>query len=80
MFRTPDATGDVQAVLDHRLAEIADFKKMFTQFEQECTSEWPEGAKFVLGIGRAVGNAMEAYINENRHTLAEESTAKTAAG
>ena len=72
--------GDVQAVLDHRLAAIANFHGMFEQFEQECVCEWPEGAKFVLGIGRAVANAMETYINENRHALADESTAKTAVG
>ena len=71
---------DVQAVLDHRLADITNCKCMFEQFEQECMSEWPKGAKFVLGMGRAVADAMENYINENRHVLADESTAKTAVG
>jgi len=69
---------DVQAVLDYRLADITNCQGMFQRFEQEGMSEWPEGAKFVLGMGRAVAKAMETYINENRHTLAEESTAKTA--
>lgn len=72
--------GDVQAVLDHRLAEIANCKCMFEEFEQEDMSEWPEGAKFVLGMGRAVANAMENFIHENRHLLADESTARTAVG
>ena len=71
---------DVQAVLDYRLSDIANCKCMFAQFEQESISEWPEGAKFVLGMGRAVANAMENYINENRHLLADEPTVKTAVG
>jgi len=71
---------DVQAVLDHRLASIANFKCLFEQFEKDGISEWPAGAKFVLGIGRAVANAMEDYINENRHLLADEPGANPAVG
>lgn len=71
---------DVQAVLDHRLAEISSCQVMFGQFEQDWHAEWPEGAKFVLGIGKAVAGAMETYIRENRHKLAAEPTAKTATG
>lgn len=71
---------DVEAVLDHRLATITNFQGMFTQFEQECVCDWPEGAKFVLGMGQAIAAAMENYINENRHILAEKPTAEAAAG
>lgn len=71
---------DIQAVLDHRLDDIARYQEMFRNMEQECMSEWPDGAKFVLGFGKAVAAAMETYINENRHTLAAKPTAKTAAG
>lgn len=71
---------DVEAVLDHRLAEIAAFHELIRGFECECMAEWPAGARFVLGIGKAVANTMETYINENRHTLTEQATAKVAAG
>lgn len=71
---------DVETVLDHRLEDIARYQEMFRQFESECVSEWPEGARFVLGFGRAVANAMETYIRENRHTLAADSSARAATG
>ena len=71
---------DVEAVLEHRLADIASFQELFREFENGCMSEWPAGARFVLGMGKTVANAMETYIKENRHTLTEQSTAKVAAG
>ena len=71
---------DVQVILDHRLAEIASFQCMVREFEQECVAEWPAGAQFVLGMGKAIAEAMETYIKENRHTLAAEPTALKAAG
>ncbi|MCO4809988.1 MAG: PadR family transcriptional regulator [Gammaproteobacteria bacterium] len=71
---------NIQAVLDHRLSEIGRYKELFRNIEQEGMSDWPEGAKFVLGFGKAVAAAMETYIKENRHALATEPTAKTAAG
>jgi len=71
---------DIQAVLDHRLSEIDEYKKLFRNIELECVSEWPAGSKFVLGFSKAVAEAMETYVKENRHTLAVESTARTAAG
>jgi DNA-binding PadR family transcriptional regulator len=74
---TPD---DVQAVLDHRLAEIGKYQKLFREIEGEWDSDWPQGARFVLGFGKAVAGAMETYINENRHLLADETTVKTAVG
>lgn len=71
---------DVQAVLDHRLSEIEKYKELFREIEKDGMSEWPQGAKFVLGFGRAVASAMETYVKENRHLLAEEATVKTAVG
>ncbi len=71
---------DIQTVLNHRLEDIARYQEMFRQFEEEEMSEWPEGAKFVLGFGKAVASAMQTYINENRHLLAEEPVTKTATG
>jgi DNA-binding PadR family transcriptional regulator len=71
---------DVQAILDHRLASIEQFQRMFDQFEQDSVHEWPEGAKFVLVMGRAIATAMATYINENRQTLAANPAARSAAG
>lgn len=71
---------DIEAVLDHRLEDIARYQDMFTHFENECMADWPQGARFVLGFGRAVANAMETYIKENRHMLAANSTARAATG
>ncbi len=71
---------DVQTVLNHRLEDIARYQEMFRHFEEEEMSEWPEGAKFVLGFGKAVASAMQTYINENRHSLTEEPATKVAAG
>ena len=71
---------DIQTVLNHRLEDIARYQEMFKQFEDEEMSEWPEGMKFVLGFGKAVAGAMQGYIAENRHLLADEPAAKAAAG
>ena len=71
---------DIETVLNHRLEDIARYQEMFTQFENESMADWPEGAQFVLGFGRAVANAMETYIKENRHMLAANSTARAATG
>ncbi len=70
---------DIETVLDNRLAEITRYQAMFHQFETEEMCDWPEGAKFVLGFGKAVAGAMQTYINENRHLLTEETAAKVAA-
>jgi hypothetical protein len=42
--------------------------------------DWPDGAKFVLGFGKAVAGAMQTYIDENRRWLTAETAAKLAAG
>ena len=71
---------DIQAVLDHRLDDIAKYREMFRNLELDCMSEWPEGAKFVLGFGKAMAVAMQTYITENRHMLVDEATTKAAVG
>lgn len=71
---------DIETVLDNRLADIARYQAMFKQLEAEEMCDWPDGAKFVLGFGKAVAGAMQTYINENRHWLTEETAAKLAAG
>ncbi len=70
----------IEAVLDHRLEDISKYREMFRNLEEESKSEWPQGAQFVLGFGKAVARAMETYINENRHMLVEEPTSKAALG
>lgn len=71
---------DIEAVIDHRLGEIAGFREMVRHFESGCMSEWHEGLRFVLGVGKAVTEAMDTYIRENRHKLTRQPAAKTAAG
>ena len=71
---------DVEAVLEHRLQDIAAFRDLVKHFECECVADWHAGGKFVLGMGKAVTEAMETYIKENRHMLTEQSTAKAAVG
>ena len=71
---------DIQAVLDHRLEDIAKYQELFRNIERDCVSDWPQGARFVLGFGKAVAQAMENYIQENRHMLVEESATEAAVG
>ena len=71
---------DIETVIEHRLSDIAMYQEMFREFEQDCFSEWPEGQKFVLGFGKAMAAAMETYIRENRHLLADQTAVKAAAG
>ncbi len=71
---------DIEAVIDNRLEEIARYQEMFRKFESECMSEWTGGHKFVLGFGKAIANAMDIYIKENRHLLTEQSAARAATG
>lgn len=71
---------DIQAVLDHRLEDIAKYQALFRSIERDGLSDWPQGAKFVLGFGKAVARAMENYIQENRHMLVEDSAAEAVVG
>lgn len=71
---------DIETVLDNRLADIARYQEMFRRLEAEEMCDWPDGAKFVLGFGKAVAGAMQTYIDENRRWLTAETAAKLAAG
>jgi DNA-binding PadR family transcriptional regulator len=62
----------IETVLDHRLQEAEKYLGLFDEFESSCTDEWPPGARFVLGFGRAMMQAKKAYIAENRHVLFEQ--------
>ncbi len=70
----------VEAVLDNRLADIARYQELFRELETSCDQDWPAGAEFVLGFGKAMTAAMETYIRDNRHKLAAKPVATTAAG
>lgn len=70
--------GDIETVLDHRLEEIDRYQAMFAQLENERMEDWSEGMKFVLGFGKAMANAMETYINDNRHLLEQNRPARAA--
>lgn len=72
--------GDVEAVLDNRLADIERFKGIFQEIEADSMHHWPQGMKFVLGFGKAIAATMEQYINDNRYLLVEEAEKHTAAG
>ena len=66
------APEQIETVLDHRLQEAEKYLKLFDELESSCMQEWPQGAKFVLGFGRAMIEAKKAYIAENRHMLFEQ--------
>lgn len=70
----------IEAVLDNRLADISRYQQLFRELEASCDQDWPAGADFVLGFGKAIATAMETYIKENRHKLAAEPVVKTATG
>ena len=69
---------DVAAVIDHRLAEIDRYRELFAELESDCMDDWTGGMKFVLGFGKALTEAKDAYIKENRHLLDAECDVKIA--
>ena len=71
---------DIETVLDHRLEEIACYQDMFRQLETDCVADWHEGLRFVLGFGKTIAAAMEAYIKQNRHKLAPSTSSQAASG
>ncbi len=70
----------IEAVLDNRLSDIADCRKVLREIEATYAHDWPAGAEFVLGFGKAIYEATETYIKENRHKLTAEPVANTATG
>lgn len=69
---------DIEAVLDHRLEEIARYQAMFAQLESERMDDSSAGMKFVLGFGKAMANAMQTYINDNRQVLEDDQPVRAA--
>ena len=62
----------IETVLEHRLQEAEKYLQLFDEYDSDCTQDWPPGARFVLGFGRAMMEAKKAYIAENRHMLFEQ--------
>lgn len=65
----------IATVLDNRIAEIESYEKLFEEFEHSCMHKTPHGMHFTVGICRAALLAMKTYIQENRHTLQDQSAA-----
>ena len=65
---------NVERVLEHRLADIARYESMFRELETSAASDWPTGMQFVLGFGKAMAQAMDTYMRDNRHLLSDSKT------
>lgn len=70
----------VEAVLDNRLCDIANCRNALREIEDTYSQDWPPGAEFVLGFGKAIYAATETYIKENRHKLTAKPAVKAATG
>ena len=72
----------IETVLDNRVKEMADYLRLFKEFESSCMDDWPPGARFVLGFGQTMMKTMREYVEENRDMLFEEMDTehKTAVG
>jgi DNA-binding PadR family transcriptional regulator len=66
----------VEIVLDNRVKEAQDYLDLFKEFETNGMEDWPPGARFVLGFGQTMMQAMQQYIEENRHMLFEDTNEK----
>jgi len=62
----------VETVLDNRVKEAQDYLELFKELETDCIEDWPPGARFVLGFGQTMMQAMRQYVEENRHMLLED--------
>ena len=59
-------------MIDNRVRDAEQYLELFKELETSCMHDWPEGAKFVLGFGKAMMTAMREYVEENRGTLFDE--------
>ena len=66
----------VETVLDNRDKEAQDYLELFKEFETNCMEDWPPGARFVLGFGQTMMQAMRQYVEENSHMLFEDANDK----
>lgn len=62
----------IDTVLDNRIREVTAFIEMLDGMGAEEMDQWPAGARFVAGFGRAIATTCRRYIEENRHSLAAD--------
>ncbi len=70
----------IETVLDSRIEECEYYARMISDIETSCAHDWTPGMKFVAGFGRAMTEAMRAYVEENRHLLTEQAQTRSATG
>ncbi len=63
----------VEKVLDSRIDDTERYLRIFDEIEASADTDWPAGVRFTLGFGRAMMQAMQNYVRENRHMLLEDS-------
>jgi DNA-binding PadR family transcriptional regulator len=68
----------VQTVLDSRIKECAHYAQLIADVEADRMHDWTPGMRFVAGFGKAMIDAMETYVEENRHLLTEETSTRSA--
>ncbi len=66
----------IETVLESRVAEIERYMSMFDEFECNCMDDWTDGMRFVCGFGKAMTEAMQKYIEDNKDMLTERPAAR----
>jgi len=73
------APEQIETVLASRVEDIDRYLSMFDEFEACQMKDWPNGMRFVCGFGKAMTEAMQKYISENRDMLTEQSATRRSA-
>ena len=66
----------IETVLASRAADIERYMSMFDEFECTCMEDWTDGMRFVCGFGKAMTEAMQKYIEDNKDMLTEQPAAR----
>ncbi len=69
----------VETVLNNLTGEIEFQQKLIADMQATCAHDWPVGKCFVAGFGETMTAAIKKYIEDNRHTLTEDTAPKVAA-
>jgi DNA-binding PadR family transcriptional regulator len=71
----------IETVLTNRAEDIERYMAMFKEFECTCMDDWTDGMRFVCGFGKAMTEAMQKYIEDNKDMLTEQpATRRSVAG
>lgn len=62
----------IETVFASRVADIERYMSMFHEFECNCMEDWSDGMRFVCGFGKAMTEAMQKYIEDNKDMLTEQ--------